>query len=78
MVVCIVDEIVVFSFFVDVLWLGLISQMLVIFLQEMSPAVVQGNDQVTGHIISTTIGGKNGESKRVSVICENYPCIVSR
>jgi hypothetical protein len=24
-----------------------------------------GNDAVTGHIISTTIGGKNGEPKRV-------------
>ena len=34
-------------------------------LQEMSPIVIQGNDQVTGHIISTTIGGKNGELKQV-------------
>lgn len=25
-----------------------------------------GGDAVTGHIISTTIGGKNGEPKRVS------------
>ncbi|KAH9610028.1 hypothetical protein KSS87_008317, partial [Heliosperma pusillum] len=33
-------------------------------LNEMTPAVIQGNDQVTGHIISTTIGGKNGEPKR--------------
>ncbi|CAL5435183.1 unnamed protein product [Camellia sinensis] len=32
--------------------------------QEMTPAVIEGNDQVTGHIISTTIGGKNGEPKR--------------
>ncbi|KAL9265620.1 Shaggy-related protein [Drosera capensis] len=31
---------------------------------EMSAAVIEGNDQVTGHIISTTIGGKNGEPKR--------------
>ncbi|GAB2285443.1 Shaggy- protein kinase zeta [Dionaea muscipula] len=31
--------------------------------KEMSPAEVEGNDQVTGHIISTTIGGKNGEPK---------------
>ncbi|XP_028117447.1 shaggy-related protein kinase eta-like [Camellia sinensis] len=30
----------------------------------MTPAVIEGNDQVTGHIISTTIGGKNGEPKR--------------
>ena len=34
-------------------------------LQEMSAAVIEGNDAVTGHIISTTIGGKNGEPKRV-------------
>lgn len=26
----------------------------------------EGGDTVTGHIISTTIGGKNGEPKRVS------------
>lgn len=32
----------------------------------MSSAVIEGNDAVTGHIISTTIGGKNGEPKRVS------------
>ncbi|PHT76746.1 Shaggy-related protein kinase zeta [Capsicum annuum] len=30
----------------------------------MSAAVVEGNGAVTGHIISTTIGGKNGEPKR--------------
>ncbi|KAF4381533.1 hypothetical protein F8388_021161 [Cannabis sativa] len=29
-----------------------------------SSTVIEGNDQVTGHIISTTIGGKNGEPKR--------------
>jgi len=34
-------------------------------LQEMSAAVIEGNDAVTGHIISTTIGGKNGEPKQV-------------
>jgi protein brassinosteroid insensitive 2 len=34
-------------------------------LQEMSATVVDSNDAVTGHIISTTIGGKNGEPKRV-------------
>ncbi|XWS44513.1 hypothetical protein CRYUN_Cryun15aG0051800 [Craigia yunnanensis] len=32
--------------------------------KEMSAPVIEGNDQVTGHIISTTIGGKNGEPKR--------------
>lgn len=31
----------------------------------MTSAVIAGNDQVTGHIISTTIGGKNGEPKQV-------------
>ena len=31
----------------------------------MSTAIVEGNGAVTGHIISTTIGGKNGEPKRV-------------
>ena len=34
-------------------------------LQEMSGPVVDGNNEVTGHIISTTIGGKNGEPKQV-------------
>lgn len=33
--------------------------------QEISASVVEGNDSVTGHIISTTIGGKNGETKQV-------------
>nr|DAD21260.1 TPA_asm: hypothetical protein HUJ06_022723 [Nelumbo nucifera] len=32
--------------------------------KEMSTPVIEGNDPVTGHIISTTIGGKNGEAKR--------------
>ncbi|CAH2059970.1 unnamed protein product [Thlaspi arvense] len=32
--------------------------------KEMTPAVIEGNDAVTGHIISTTIGGKNGEPKQ--------------
>ncbi|KAL6330233.1 hypothetical protein AAG906_040155 [Vitis piasezkii] len=32
--------------------------------KEMSAAVIEGNDPVTGHIISTTIGGKNGEPKQ--------------
>jgi len=38
-------------------------------LQEMSAAVIEGNDAVTGHIISTTIGGKNGEPKQVGFCC---------
>lgn len=48
------------------------DNILVVRLQEMSPAVIQGNDQVTGHIISTTIGGKNGEPKRVRMILMKY------
>ncbi|PQQ07483.1 shaggy-related protein kinase eta isoform X1 [Prunus yedoensis var. nudiflora] len=32
--------------------------------KEMSAPVIEGNDAVTGHIISNTIGGKNGEPKR--------------
>ncbi|XP_027348599.1 shaggy-related protein kinase eta-like isoform X2 [Abrus precatorius] len=32
--------------------------------KEMSASVVNGNDSLTGHIISTTIGGKNGEPKQ--------------
>ncbi|XP_047174679.1 shaggy-related protein kinase iota-like [Vigna umbellata] len=35
--------------------------------KEMSAPVAEGNEAhgLTGHIISTTIGGKNGEPKRV-------------
>lgn len=33
----------------------------------MSSSLVDGNDPLTGHIISTTIGGKNGEPKRVGI-----------
>jgi hypothetical protein len=33
-------------------------------LQHAGP-MIEGGDPVTGHIISTTIGGKNGEPKRV-------------
>jgi hypothetical protein len=32
-----------------------------------------GGDPVTGHIISTTIGGKNGEPKRVSCSRSRFP-----
>lgn len=39
-------------------------------LQEMAGPMVEGNDPLTGHIISTTIGGKNGEPKRVGA--ESY------
>lgn len=40
----------------------------------MSAAVVDGNDHVTGHIISTTIGGKNGEPKQVNIPPFNLLC----
>lgn len=36
-------------------------------MQEMSASVVDGSDP-TGHIISTTIGGKNGEPKQVPIL----------
>lgn len=39
--------------------------------QEISGPVVDGNDP-TGHIISTTIGGKNGEPKQVSILGSTY------
>ncbi|KAJ0854517.1 putative non-specific serine/threonine protein kinase [Helianthus annuus] len=32
--------------------------------KEMSTKVVDGNGAETGHIISTTIGGNNGEPKQ--------------
>ncbi|KAL6584770.1 Shaggy-related protein kinase iota [Orobanche minor] len=39
--------------------------------REMSAPVIDRNDAVTGHIISTTIGGKNGEHKQtVSYMAE--------
>lgn len=37
-------------------------------LQEMADPVLDANDAVTGHIISTTIGGKNGEPKQVILL----------
>ena len=43
-------------------------------MQEISAPVVDGSDP-TGHIISTTIGGKNGEPKQVTIlgICYFHP-----
>nr|KAJ0197131.1 hypothetical protein LSAT_V11C700352650 [Lactuca sativa] len=39
--------------------------------QEMSAPVIDGNEAAAGHIISTTIGGKNGEPKQtVSYMAE--------
>lgn len=34
-------------------------------MQEMEAAVVDGNGTETGHVIVTTIGGKNGQPKQV-------------
>lgn len=42
-------------------------------LQEMSATLIAGNDAVAGHIISTTIGGKNGEPKQVGI--DNLLCL---
>lgn len=35
--------------------------------QEIEATVVDGNGTETGHIIVTTIGGKNGQPKQVNV-----------
>lgn len=39
-------------------------------MQEVAASVVNRNDAITGHIISTTIGGKNGEPKQVITVLE--------
>ena len=39
----------------------------------MEPIVVDGNGTETGHIIVTTIGGRNGEAKQV--MCLLCRCI---
>lgn len=38
----------------------------------MTTRVANGNDPVTGHIISTTIGGKNGEPKQVIILGDTF------
>ena len=38
----------------------------------MPGPVIDGNDPVTGHIISTTIGGKNGEPKQVNIHVKSH------
>ena len=38
-----------------------------IFLQEILPSFVEGNGTKSGHVISTTIGGRDGQPKQVSV-----------
>lgn len=43
-------------------------------LQEMTSAEVEGNGAITGHIISTTIGGKNGEPKQVRLVTSSCFC----
>lgn len=47
-------------------------------LQEASPAIIENNDAVTGQIISTTIGGKNGEPKQVTIAVFSMALDVSR
>lgn len=37
------------------------------FNQEMETTVVDGNGTEAGHIIVTTIGGRNGQPKQVSI-----------
>lgn len=37
----------------------------------MEPAVVDGNGTETGHIIVTTIGGRNGQPKQVKFGTQN-------
>lgn len=37
------------------------------FVQEMEATVVDGNGTETGHIIVTTIGGRNGQPKQVDI-----------
>jgi hypothetical protein len=39
----------------------------IVFLQEIVPSVVEGNGTEAGHVISTTIGGRDGQPKQVSV-----------
>lgn len=39
-----------------------------IHLQEMEATVVDGNGTETGHIIVTTIGGRNGQPKQVNIL----------
>jgi hypothetical protein len=38
-------------------------------LQELEATVVDGNGTETGHIIATTIGGRNGQPKQVCFHC---------
>lgn len=52
------------------LTLGLCLYWTLSVLKEMAGPMVEGNDPLTGHIISTTIGGKNGEPKRVGPFFE--------
>lgn len=50
-------------------WLGFV-------LQEMAGSMIEGSDPLAGHIISTTIGGKNGEPKRVGVTAYFWSSII--
>ena len=44
-------------------------------LQEMEATVVDGNGTETGHIIVTTIGGRNGQPKQVWL--DDYTLLVA-
>ncbi len=43
------------------------SLLMVSVWQEMEATVVDGNGTETGHIIVTTIGGRNGQPKQVDM-----------
>ena len=58
------DSFFLWPFWIKLLVLGFCWPLTLCLLQEVPGAVVNGHDQVTGHIISTTIGGKNGEPKQ--------------
>lgn len=44
-------------------------------MQDMEAAIVDGNGAEAGHIIVTTIGGKNGQPKQVRSKCYTFPTI---
>lgn len=49
-----------------------------LILQEMEAAVIDGNGTETGHIIVTTIGGRNGQPKKVIVMTSNLGFLFSK
>jgi hypothetical protein len=46
-------------------------------LQELEATVVDGNGTETGHIIATTIGGRNGQPKQVHFHLELWSVVKS-